>query len=281
MLGFEHLGVEAAELHADVLFLLGEIPAHAHPLLLSAAQLVDLAPGEVQADGVELGDEPVVAAGGVGLAFQRSQLAPHLAQEIREPEQVALGRFEAALRLLLALAELEDAGRLFDDRPAILRARIQHGVELTLADDHVLLTADAGVGEEILDVEQPAGNTVHHVLGLTGAEEHPRDRHLGELDRQQPCAVVDRERHLGPAQRRPVGGAGEDDVVHLRAAQRACALCAEHPRHGVDDVRLARSVRADDNANPRLELERGLVGEGLEALQGQRLQEQLGPLSGR
>ena len=40
------------------------------------------------------------------------------------------------------------------------------------------------------------------------------------------------------------GGAGEDDVVHLAAAQRRGALRAEHPRDGVDDVRLAGAVRA-------------------------------------
>ena len=47
--------------------------------------------------------------GGVGLALERPQLAPHLAQEVGEAEQVALGRLEPALRLLAALAELQDA----------------------------------------------------------------------------------------------------------------------------------------------------------------------------
>ena len=61
------------------------------------------------------------------------------------------------------------------------------------------------------------------------------------------------------------------------AAQRPRALRAEHPRDRVDDVRLARPVRADDDADAGLELERGLVGEGLEALQRQRLEEQRGP----
>ncbi len=185
VLGFEHLGVEPAQLHPHVLLGLREIATRADALLLAAAQLVDLAPGEVQPDRVELGDEPVVAAGGIGLAFERAQLAPHLAQEIGEPEQVALGRLQPALGLLLALAELEDAGGLLDDRPAVLGPRVQHRVELALADDHVLLAADAGVGEQVLDVEQPAGHAVHQVLGLTGAEEHPGDRDLGELDREQ------------------------------------------------------------------------------------------------
>ena len=48
------------------------------------------------------------------------------------------------------------------------------------------------------------------------------------------------ERHLGPAERRALGRAGEDDVVHLLAAHRARRLGAEHPADGVDDVGLAR-----------------------------------------
>ena len=50
-------------------------------------------------------------------------------------------------------------------------------------------------------------------------------------------------------------------------------LGAEHPADGVDDVRLARPVRAHHDGDARLELERSGVGEGLEALEGERLQE--------
>jgi hypothetical protein len=203
------------------------------------------------------------------LALERSQLPAHLAQQIGEAEEVALGRLEPALGLLAALPELEDAGGLFDDRPSLLGSRVQHGVELTLPDDHVLLATDAGVGEQLLDVEQPARCAVDHVLGVARAEERAGDRHLGELDRQQPGAVVDRERDLGAPQCGTVGGAREDDIVHLGAAQRAGALGPEHPRDRVDHVRLAGPVRPDDDADTWLELEGGLVREGLEALQGQ------------
>ncbi len=280
VLGLEHLRVERTQLHAHVLFALREIAARVDPLALAAAELLDLASGEMEPDRVDLGDEPVVAASRVGLAFERPQLPADLAQQIGEAQEVAFGRLEPAFGLLLALAELQDPGRFLDDRPAVLGSRVEHRVELALADDDVLLAADAGVGEEVLDVEQPARDAVDEVLRLTGPEEHPGDRHLGELDRQQPRGVVDRERDLGPPERRPIGGAGEDDVVHLGAAQRPGALGAEHPRDRIHDVRLARPVGADDDTHPGFELERGLVREGLEALQRQRLEEQEGPLSG-
>ena len=276
-LGVEHVAVEPAQADAHILFLRCELAALGAAPLFPDSQRVDLATGEVQADRLQLGDETVVPARRVGLAFERPQPAAHLAQQVGEAQQVALGRLEPALRLLAALAELQDAGRFLDDRPAILGPRVEHGVELTLADDHVLLAADARVGEQLLDVEQPARRAVDHVLRLTRAEQRAGDRDLGELDRQQSGGVVDRERHLGPAERRPIGGAREDDVVHLGAAQRAGTLGAEHPRDRVDDVRLARAVRPDDDADAGLELERRLVREGLEALQRQRLQEHAVP----
>ena len=90
---------------------------------------------------------------------------------------------------------------------------------------------------------------------------------------RMPGRVVDREGDLGAAERGALGGAGEDDVVHLLAADRAGRLRAEHPGDGVDDVRLARPVGTDHDGDARLELQRRRVGERLETLEGERLQE--------
>jgi hypothetical protein len=137
----------------------------------------------------------------------------------------------------------------------------------------VLLAADARIGQQLLDVEQPARDPVDLVLGLTVAEEGPRDRDFRELDRQQAGRVVDGQRYLGPAEGRPLRRAGEDDVVHAAAPQGARALRPEHPGHRIDEVRLARAVRPHHDRHAGLELEHGLVGERLEASQGQRLEE--------
>jgi hypothetical protein len=263
----DDVGVEGAEPHTNVLLEVGQLGALGAASFFARSQRVELASGEVQRDRAELGHESVMPARGVGLALQRPKTAPDLAQQVGEAEQIALGRLEPALRLLAPLAELEDPGGFFDDRPAFFRPSVQHGVELTLAHDDVLLAADAGVGQQFLDVEKSTRCAVDHVLGVAGAEQRARDRDLGELDRQQPGAVVDRERHLGAAERRAVGRAGEDDVVHLGAAQCPRALGAEDPGHGVDDIRLARAVRTHDDTHAGLELERGLVGEGFETLQ--------------
>ena len=84
------------------------------------------------------------------------ELAADLTGEVVDPGEVGLHRLELAQRLLLALAVLEDAGGLLDEAAALLGGGPQHGVELALADDDVHLAADAGVGQQLLDVEQPA-----------------------------------------------------------------------------------------------------------------------------
>jgi hypothetical protein len=75
------------------------------------------------------------------------------------------------------------------------------------------------------------------------------------------------QRHLGDVHRAPGRGTLEDHLVHLRAAHEARALLAEHPAHGVRDIRLSAAVRPDDRRHSRLEDELRGVGKRLEALQ--------------
>ena len=239
-------------------------------------QVGQLGAGQVAAHGQQLGGDRVVRAGGGGLALEGADLAPDLAHQVAQALEV-LGRGgQAALGPLPAPAVLEHPGRLLDDGPAVLGAGVEHRVELALADDHVLLAADARVAQQLLDVEQPAGRPVDGVLAVAGAEQRPGDGDLGQVDGQLARGVVDGERHLGPAELGPRRGPGEDDVLHLGRAQRAGPLGAEHPGHGVDDVGLAAPVGTDDHGDPGLELQHGRVGEGLEALHAERLQEHSG-----
>ena len=223
---------------------------------------------------MQLGDDGGVRAGGRGLAFEGADLAAHLADQVAQALQVLVRAGQAALGPLPAPAVLEDPGRLLDDGPAVLGAGVEDGVELALADDHVLLAADAGVGEQLLDVEQPAGGAVDGVLAVARAEQRPGDGDLGQVDRE-----LARARCRWSATPRPdrapaaMAVPGEDDVLHLRRAQGSRSLGAEHPGDGVDHVGLAAAVGPDHHGDPRLELEHGGIGEGLEPLEGERLQE--------
>ncbi len=55
--------------------------------------------------------------------------------------------------------------------PAVLGPGVEHGVDLALRHDHVLLAADAGVGQQLLHVEQAARHAVDRVLAVAGAEQ--------------------------------------------------------------------------------------------------------------
>ncbi len=264
--------IEAGQLGPKGGLLAGEPIAGVLAGGLATGQGGQLPPGQVEADGVELSAQVAVATGCLGLALQGPELAAHLPGEVAEAHEVGLGRGQAALGLLLAPPELQHARRLFDDGPAFLGPGLEHGLELALAHDHVLGSTHARVAQQLLDVEEAAGDLVDGILAGPVAEQGAADGHLGEVDRQHARGVVDGQAHLGPAQRRPAGGAGEDDVVHLRRPQGARALGTEHPGHGVDHVGLAAAVGADHHGDPRLEVQGRGVGEGLEAPQGQALE---------
>ncbi len=274
-LGGEHVGVEDGE--GALVPGLGrrELGHQAGLLLEPGPQAGQLAPGEEHPQRHQLGHEIAVAASRVCLAFERAELATHLPQQVLEPDEVGFGGGQPPFGLFLTPPVLEHAGRFLDDEPPVLGPGVEDGVDLALRHDDMLLATDAGVGQQLLHVEQPAVDPVDRVLAVTAAEQGPGDGDLGEDDREEPGRVVDGERDLGPAQRRPMGAAGEDHVVHLLAAHCAGRLRAEHPADCVDQVRLPRAVRSHDNGGAGLELEGGGVGEGLEALEGQRLEEHL------
>ena len=115
-------------------------------------------------------------AGGRGLALEGADLAAHLAHQVAQALEVLRRGGQPALGPLASPTVLQHPGRLLDDGPAVLGTGVEHGVELALADDHVLLAADTRVAQQLLDVEQPAGGAVDGVLAVARAEERPGDR---------------------------------------------------------------------------------------------------------
>ena len=137
-----------------------------------------------------------------GLTLERAHLAAHLAYQVAEPLEVLLGRGESPLGAFLAAAVLQDAGRLFNDGATVLGIGRQDGVELALADDHVLLATDARVAQELLHVEEPTGRAVDGVLRVSVSKERARDRHFRAVDGQATRGVVQGQGHLGSSERR-------------------------------------------------------------------------------
>ncbi len=208
------------------------------------------------------------------LLAQRRELPPDFAGEVAEPLQVGLHGLEFADRLFLAAAVLEDAGGLLDEAAPVLRGGVQHLVQLPLPHDHVHFPAQAGVGQEFLDVQQPAAGAVDGVLRAAGAEQGAGDRDFAVVDRQGAVAVVDGEGDVGAAQRRAAGRAGEDDVLHLAAAKGLGALLAHHPGQGVHHIGLAGAVGAHHGGDAGFEFEGRRRSERLESPDGQAFEVQ-------
>ena len=120
----------------------------------------------------EFFDQRAVAFRCLCLPFERPELTTDFAQEVLHSKKVRFGGIESTLGLFLPLAKLENARCLFDDRTPVFGTSVQHCVDLTLADDHVLLTADTGVAQQLLHVEQAAAHPIDHVLGLARAEQN-------------------------------------------------------------------------------------------------------------
>jgi hypothetical protein len=167
---------------------------------------------------------------------------------------------------------LAEPGRLLDQQPSFLWLRVHDLLDLALADHRVHLPPEAGVRQRIGDVGKPAVGAVQAIATLTLAVEATRYRDLGELGAGRPVGVVDHDLDLGRGARRSLPTPREDHVLHRLAANGERPLLAERPQHTVGDVGLPAAVRTDDHADARGELELGALGEGLEALQGYRLE---------
>ena len=226
---------------------------------------------QCQVEALALGLERLVLLGLPGLALDRRELAPHLFHHVAQTLEVESGRVELALGLGALLLVAGDAGRLLDEHPALPRLGGQHVVEALLVHERVGLGVDPGPREEILDVPQAAHVGVEQVLALTGAVQASGHRHLAPRHAEA-AVVVEHEADLGHADHLPRGGAVEDDVLHLVAAEGLRALLTEGPADGVGHVGLAAAVGTDDARDAREDLYIGLLGERLEAVDQDRFE---------
>ena len=205
------------------------------------------------------------AAGPRCLVADRLEACRHFADDVGQSLPVLLGPLQSPQRLGAPGTELRDPRRLLENGAAILPGGHEEGVDAPLLDDAVGLGGGAGAAEEIADVAQPADLTVDEILTLAAAIDAAADLDLIGLDGEEPGAVVEDERRLGAVERLAGDRSGEDHVGHLAAAEAAHRLLAEDPFDGVDDVRLPRAVRTDDDGDAVGELEACPVGEALEA----------------
>ena len=206
------------------------------------------------------------------LPLERPHQALLFNQEILEPRQIDVGRLQPTDRAVAAMPVLDDPGRLLDDGPMLLGSGVEHTVDPTLADEHVLVASHAAVTEHFLNVEQTARRPIHFVFARTVSIQATRHRDLREIESEPSRIVVERQGHLSATERRAHCRPCKYHVLHPLGTERARGLGTQYPSDRIDDVRLSRAVRADDDRHARLALDPGAICERLEADEGECLQ---------
>ena len=206
------------------------------------------------------------------LLAERLELTSDFSRQVVEAREVGLHRFELANRLLFASPVFENSRCFFNEPAAVLGCCLQDGVEASLTDNDVHLSAETRIRQQFLNIEQAARFTVDGVLALSTAEKDSRNRDFRILNRQRAVGIVNREHDLGTAKRAPGRRSREDDIFHFSATEGFCALFTHHPSESINDVRLARTVGTDNGGHSGLKVKGGRLCERLEALESQGLQ---------
>ena len=124
------------------------------------------------------------------------------------------------------------------------------------------------VREQRLHVPRPHFLAVDAVGGAMAALDLAADlqfREFVERRRGDAGRFVQAQHHLRDIARRPVGGAGEDHVLHFPAAQGLHAVFPHRPAQRFHHVGLAAAIRPDDARQARPDFDVHRLGETLEA----------------
>jgi hypothetical protein len=121
-------------------------------------------------------------------------------------------------------------------------------------------------------VAKAATSLVDAVIAIATARESPGDDYLCRIDRQRLVFVVKNERDFRKADGFALRATVENDVVPSSSTERSGITFAQAPKNGVDQVRLAAPVRANDGRNVAFESEFGFIRKGLETNDADALQ---------
>ncbi len=209
-----------------------------------------------------------IALGLPGLAAHRLQLRRELADQIGQTREIGLGGIESELGLVPAAVQTGNAGGIFQHAAAFLRRGVDDLADPPLTHQRRRPRAGGRVLEQQPDVARPRILAVDPIgracLALDPARHFERVR-VVELGRRGPRAVVDEQRDLGAVTRRPRLGAGEDHVLHRRAAHRLVRGLAHGPAQRLEQVRLAAAIGPDHAGQPGLDQQLGGLDKRLKA----------------
>ena len=116
-----------------------------------------------------------------GLPLQAVHLALDFDDDVGHPQQVLVGDVDLAQGFGLVMLVAGDAGGLFDEIPALLRAGLGDDADVALLDERVGPRAETAAEEDVVDVLEAAGLLVEKVGAFTGPVEAAGHVDLGEI----------------------------------------------------------------------------------------------------
>src|SRR6266702_1305511 len=133
--------------------------------------------------------------------------------------------------------------------------------------ERVAARSESGAQEQIRNVLAAATRCVDEIAGRAVARDLAlqRDFVVARVGAPQLAVrIVEHELHGGGTDRLPRARSVEHHVGHVVATQMLRGQLAHHPAHGVDDIRLAAPVRADDSGEIAGKADLGRIYEGFE-----------------
>ena len=198
---------------------------------------------------------------------QRLHLQLQFGDLVVDAHQILFRTLQLPLRLLLAVAELGDAGGLLEDLAALAALGGEDLIDAALTDDGIALTAHAGIHEQLRHVTQADGLAVDVIFTFTAAVIAAGHGDFALLHGgEDMLRVVDDQGDLCEAHLIALFRAAEDHVLHLGAAEALGALFAHDPADSVGNVGFTGAVGAHDGGDILTEIQDRLVRKGLEAL---------------
>ena len=136
-----------------------------------------------------------------------------------------------------------------------------------MLDEGVAPRSKSGVQQQILHILEPGLTAVDPVFTAGIPVQTTGQHNFFGGPWQRRVRHFQSKFHFGHAHGLPLARAREDHIGHLRAAQQAGPLLAQHPGQGIRDIRLAAAVGSHNgrHANRKGQLLR--VGKGFEAVE--------------
>ena len=153
--------------------------------------------------------------------FRILDLAFELADDVVEAFEVLLGGAQPQFRLMPPRVQARNAGRLFEQRAARLRLRLDQLADAALPHHGGRAGAGRLVGEQklhVLGARFLAVDAIDRASLALDAARHLQFVGIVECGRRGAVGIVEEKRDFGGVSGRPRAGAREDHVVHAGRA---------------------------------------------------------------